>query len=314
MERFDPAQLATFAAVIEEGSFDAAARRLRVTPSAVSQRIKALESRMGQILVRRARPARPTEAGRVLARLAHQLSLLASEALTEIAGGTGDRPRIPVAVNADSLATWFLPALAALRRASFDIHQEDQDHSVALLRDGAVMAAVTAEPRPVRGCRVERLGAMRYLAVCSPNFRTGHLPDGATAAALPAAPVLVFNRKDGLQERFIRLVAALPGAGASGGPGAGTAEPAAGQRLDPPVTYLPSSQGFVDGARLGLGWGMVPEQMARTAIDAGELVEIVPGRWLDVPLYWQRWRLESPALAALTGAVRTAAAAGLRAA
>lgn len=288
MRPLDPAQLAAFTAVVEEGSFEAAARRLHVTPSAVSQRIKALESRMGQILVRRVRPSRPTEAGRVLARLAQQLTLLEGEALAALA--VGRTPRIPIAVNADSLATWFLPALRSVG-TSFDIHQEDQDHSVALLRDGAVMAAVTAEPRAVQGCRVEPLGAMRYLAVVSPDYRRRHLA-GHLTESLAAAPMLVFNRKDGLQERFLRTLT--------------------GHRLEPPVTYLPSSQGFVDAARLGLGWGMVPTQLAGPAIEAGELVEIAPGRGLDVPLYWQRWRLDSPTLATLTEAVRTTAATALR--
>jgi LysR family transcriptional regulator, chromosome initiation inhibitor len=286
----DPAQLAAFTAVIEEGSFEAAARRLHVTPPAVSQRIKALESRMGQVLVRRIRPTRPTEAGQVLVRLAHQLLLLEEEALAEITGGIGVA-RLPVAVNADSLSTWFLPALAALPAVTFDIHQEDQDHSAALLRDGAVLAAVTAEARPVQGCRVERLGSMRYLAVCSPAYHRRFLADGPTAAALSAAPVLVFNRKDALQARFTETLT--------------------GRRLDPPVTYLPSSREFVDATRLGLGWGMVPEQLARAALDDGGLVEIVPGRGLDVPLYWQRWRLDSPALVALSDAVRATAAEAL---
>jgi LysR family transcriptional regulator (chromosome initiation inhibitor) len=283
----DPAQLAAFAAVVEEGSFEAAARRLHVTPSAVSQRIKALESRMGQILVRRLRPSRPTEAGRVLARLAHQVALLEGEALAELS--VGRPPRLPIAVNADSLATWFLPALRSAELV-FEIHQEDQDHSAALLRDGAVMAAVTAEPRAVQGCRVEPLGAMRYLAVVSPDYRHRHLA-GPLAEALATAPMLVFNRKDGLQQRFLRTLT--------------------GRDLEPPVSYLPSSQGFVDAARLGLGWGMVPAQLAGAAIEEGELVEIAPGRGLDVPLYWQRWRLDSPALATLTEAVRATAAAAL---
>lgn len=291
MRPVDPAQLAAFAAVVEEGSFEAAARRLHVTPSAVSQRIKALESRMGQILVRRVRPSRPTEAGRVLARLAQQVALLEGEALAALA--VGRTPRIPIAVNADSLATWFLPALATTARtyrATYEIHQEDQDHSVALLRDGAVMAAVTAEPRAVQGCRAEPLGAMRYLAVVSPDYRRRYLA-GHLTEALAAAPMLVFNRKDALQERFLRALT--------------------GRALEPPVTYLPSSQGFVDAARLGLGWGMVPAWLAGPAIEAGELVEIAPGRGLDVPLYWQRWRLDSPALAGLTEAVRATAATAL---
>src|SRR5690606_29934022 len=148
-----------------------------------------------------------------------------------------------------------------------------------------------AEPRAVQGCRVEALGSMRYLAVISPGYRDRYLPDGPVPEALAAAPMLVFNRKDALQERFLRTLAGRP--------------------LDPPLTFLPSSHGFVDAARLGLGWGMVPEQMARPGLADGDLLEISPGLGLDVPLYWQRWKLDSPALAALTDAVRSAAATGL---
>lgn len=296
MTTLDLAQLAAFSAVVEEGGFDAAARRLHVTPSAVSQRIKALESQTGRILVRRSRPTRPTEAGQVLVRLARQLSLLESEALARLSDDAADPEglRLPVAVNADSVATWFLAALARVPQqhvTTFDIRQEDQDHSIALLRDGSVMAAVTTEPRAVQGCRSERLGAMRYRAVVSPEFHGRYFADGPTADALRAAPMLVYNRKDALQSRFAELLT--------------------GARPDPPVTYLPSSTGFLDAARLGLGWGMVPEQLAAPAIGAADLVEFAPGRTLDVPLYWQRWRLESASLAALTDAVRRQAAAAL---
>ncbi|MFW6090929.1 MAG: LysR family transcriptional regulator ArgP [Actinomycetota bacterium] len=299
MTTLDLAQLTALAAAVEEGSFDAAARRLHVTPSAVSQRIKALESQTGRILVRRSRPTRPTDAGQVLVRLARQLTLLESEAFARLSDDAADpeglRLRLPVAVNADSVATWFLDALATVPQrhvATFDIRQEDQDHSIALLRDGSVMAAVTTEPRAVQGCRVERLGAMRYRAVVSPEFHSRYFADGPTADALHAAPMLVYNRKDALQSRFAELLT--------------------GVRPDPPVTYLPSSTGFVDAARLGLGWGMVPEQLAAPGIDAADLVELAPGRTMDVPLYWQRWRLESSSLAALTDAVKRQAQASLR--
>ncbi|WP_166354938.1 LysR family transcriptional regulator ArgP [Phytoactinopolyspora limicola] len=302
--RIDADQLAAFAAVIDEGSFDAAARRLHVTPSAVSQRVKALENSVGRVLIQRTRPARATDAGQVLVRLAGQVALLEGEALADVAGGADvdsrrPPPRLPVAVNADSLATWFLPALADMpadQALTFDIRQEDQDHSIALLRDGSVMAAVTTEHRPVQGCRVELLGAMRYRAVAAPDFAHRYLgrPPGGSAPAgwalggLAVAPALIFNRKDGLQDRFLRDVLGMVG--------------------EPPVTYLPSSWGFVEAARRSLGWGMVPEGMARADLEAGDLVDLCPDRPLDVPLYWQRWRLESSALAALTRCVRACTA------
>jgi LysR family transcriptional regulator (chromosome initiation inhibitor) len=298
MNGLDPAQLAAFAAVIDEGSFEAAARRLHVTPSAISQRIKSLESRLGQVVVRRTRPAEPTEAGRVLQRLATQTQLIEHEALAALRGGmdgVAEPLRVPLAVNADSLSTWFLPALAKVRTelaATFDVRAEDQDYSAALLREGTVMAAVTADLRAVQGCRVEPLGAMRYFAIASPEFCARFLPDGPTSVALASAPMLMFNRKDALQERFLHALT--------------------GERLSPPVTYLPTSQGFLDAARLGLAWGMVPEQLLGTALSQAEVMELAPGRHLDVPLFWQRWRLDSAVLDAVTHAVHEAAAPALR--
>jgi len=287
----DHAQLTAFSAVVSEGSFEAAAHQLHVTPSAVSQRIKALESGLGQIVVRRTRPVEPTDAGRVLLRLANQTRLLEREALADLVVDDSVEPlRLSLAVNADSLSTWFLDALAAMPAeyaVTFDIRAEDQDHSIALLREGIVMAAVTTERSAVQGCRTEPLGAMRYLAVASPEFGARYFPDGPDAAALAQAPTLVFNRKDGLQHQFLTMLT--------------------GDDLDPPITYLPSSRGFLDAARLGLGWGLVPGLLAGDALDRGDVVELAPGRYLDVPLYWQRWRLESRALDTLTVALTAAA-------
>ncbi|WP_067508142.1 LysR family transcriptional regulator ArgP [Actinoplanes sp. TFC3] len=279
----DSQQLATFETVITEGSFDAAARALHITPSAVSQRIKALEQAVGQVLVRRTKPAEPTEAGQALVRLASQIALLSREAL-DAARGTATGGRISLVVNADSLHTWFLPVLTAVPGVSFDVHQDDQDYTADLLRAGTVMAAVTAQRVPVQGCRVEELGSMRYLAAAAP----GVFADYATT------PMIVLNRKDRLQHRFLAEMAGATQSAVAGGGG------------DPPVHYIPAAAAFVEAIKLGLGWGMVPEQVL------GDLAEIAPGRHLDVPLYWQCWRMESVGLQALTAAVKAAAATALR--
>lgn len=298
MHGLDSTQLRTLAAVVAEGSFEAAARLLHVTPSAVSQRVKALEETVGQVLVRRTRPCGATEAGRPLLRLAGQLALLEREALADargpLAGGRG-RSRVAVVVNADSLATWFPAALARLPEQlglSFDLRQDDQDHTAELLRDGSVTAAVTAQREAVQGCRVLRLGAMRYRALAAPALAAAHFADGLTPAALGGAPLIVFDRKDRVQHRFLRAVAGRP--------------------LDPPVHYVPSVPAFSEAIRLGLGWGLVPEQIADGDLAAGRCVDIAPGRHLDIPLYWQHWRLESEVLSALTGAVRAVATDALR--
>ncbi|SCF12209.1 transcriptional regulator, LysR family [Micromonospora haikouensis] len=290
----DPVQLATFQAVVEQGSFDAAARVLHVTPSAVSQRVKALEQAVGQVLVRRGRPCVPTAAGRPLVRLGGQVALLEHEALAAARGGLGAhaRTRVAVVVNADSLAGWFLPVLAAVPDVAFEVHTDDEGHTADLLRDGTVMAAVTAERVAVQGCRVQRLGAMRYVAVAAPAVASVWFAGRDPGEAFAAAPMVCFNRKDTLQHRFARAVAAGP--------------------VDPPTSYVPASASFTEAIRLGLGWGLVPEAVADVDVPAGRLVALAGGRHLDVPLHWQCWRLESAALSALTAAVRAAAATALR--
>jgi LysR family transcriptional regulator (chromosome initiation inhibitor) len=291
--RIDSRQLQAFAAVLREGSFDAAARALHITPSAVSQRIKGLEERLGRVLIRRGSPCSATEAGEALQRHAQQLQMLEAQALAPFGLGEGGAAALPlaIAVNADSLATWFAPALAALREQHdvvFDLHVEDQDHSSELLRQGRVMAAVTADPHPVQGCSVVALGAMRYLAVATPAFVARHFPDGVDAAALAAAPCSVFNAKDELQHRWMqRLVR---------------------RRLVPPQHRVPSTHGFIHAALHGLGWGMNPDVLVAPLLERGELVELVPGTALDVPLFWQHWRLEAAVLRDLTRHVRAAAA------
>ncbi|MFY1622812.1 LysR family transcriptional regulator ArgP [Micromonospora sp. WMMD735] len=290
----DPVQLATFQAVVTHGSFGAAARAMNVTPSAVSQRIKALEQAVGQVLVRRTRPCVPTAAGAPLVRLGGQVALLEQEALDTARGtlGDGTRTRVAVVVNADSLAGWFLPALTAVPDVLVDLHTDDEGHTARLLRDGTVMAAVTTERVAVQGCRVLRLGAMRYLAVAAPTLHAACFADRDPTTVFPTATMIRFDRKDTLQHRFARAFTR--------------------RDIDPPTHFVPGTAAFTEAVRLGLGWGLLPETVARPDLAAGRLVEPAPGRHLDVPLYWQYWRLESTALAALTAAVRAAASTALR--
>ncbi|MEU7299349.1 LysR family transcriptional regulator ArgP [Streptomyces sp. NPDC007206] len=285
-------QIRTLLAVVDEGTFDAAAAALHVTPSAVSQRVKALEQRTGRVLLQRTKPVRPTESGAVLVRYARQLARLERDARGELGlSGAGEPTRVSVAVNADSLATWFLPALTRVPGLCFELHREDEDHTAALLREGLVMAAVTTAADPVPGCAVRPLGRMRYLPVAAPEFTAAHLDGQPLPDALPEAPVVVFDRKDDFQDAFVRRL----GRGAAG-----------------PLRHLvPTSEGFLDAVAAGLGWGMVPEVQAEPLLAEGRLV-LLAREWMDATLYWQQWRLDSPALAALAEAVTATAASALR--
>jgi LysR family transcriptional regulator (chromosome initiation inhibitor) len=293
--RLDYAQLEALAAVVREGSFDAAARRLNVTPSAVSQRIRALEERCGAVLVTRDRPCRATEFGAPLCRHAERVALLEQElrqALPAgaIEAGPADVPTLRVAVNADSLATWFVSAAAAFAERHpplLDVVIEDQDHTVQALRRGDVLAAVTAHAAPVQGCRSVALGRLCYAAVASPSFAARHFASGVDARSLRRAPSLRFNAQDDLQDRWVRRHL--------------------GHALELPRHGLPSTTAFVEAARLGLGWGLNPVALVEPLLARGELVELVPGCRLDTPLHWQCTRLATPALEALTDSVRAAA-------
>jgi LysR family transcriptional regulator (chromosome initiation inhibitor) len=288
--------LRTLTALVDEGTFDAAARRLHVTSSAVSQRIRAMEQSAGKVLVQRTNPVVPTAAGDVVLRLARQVLLLDEDASAELRRGDagGGRVAVPLAVNADSLSTWFLEALAELPDdlgAVYEIHREDQEHTTSLLRSGTVMAAVTSTPEAVQGCAVEGLGTMRYLAVCSPGFADAHLGGRAGPAALEdldRVPVVDFDRKDDLQAGFVRTVT--------------------GREPRAPRHYIPASADFAKTILLGFGWGMVPEAQCLAEIGRGELVSLAPERPVDVRLYWQRWNLRSPLLDGLSSGLRAAAA------
>jgi LysR family transcriptional regulator (chromosome initiation inhibitor) len=287
--------VAAVAAVLREGSFERAAEALHLTPSAVSQRVKLLEERLGQPLVVRGAPCTATTAGALLARHAEALHLLEGE-LAEQLPGLGDTgpPTLPLAVNADSLATWFMPALAQLGRERgwlFDLRLEDQDHTAEQLARGEVLAAVTALATPQRGCRSLALGALRYRATASPAFVARHFGEGVNAATLAQAPCLVFNRQDRLQDRWI--------------------EAHLGRPLVVPRHWLPASQAFVDAARAGLGWGLNPEPLVQDLLARGILAELPGAAPVNVPLHWQTLRAADRLLQPLSAAVAEAARAVL---
>jgi LysR family transcriptional regulator, chromosome initiation inhibitor len=293
----DYAALAALAAVIREGSFERAALTLHVTPSAVSQRIRALEERVGCALVVRSQPCQATETGRRLCQHVDRVRLLEQElqgTLPALAPEGAARVALPVAVNADSLATWFAPALARYAADApvlVDLAVDDQDHTSEWLRSGAVLAAVTGSGRAASGCNSRPLGAMRYRAAASPAFVARHFAGGVGAGSLAQAPSLVFNSKDELQARWVRRLCH--------------------REVDLPRHRVPSSHAFVAAAVAGMGWGLHPQALIAPQLKAGSLVELVAHRPLDVALYWQHARAASTLLEPLTREVVAAAARAL---
>ncbi|MBG3877893.1 LysR family transcriptional regulator ArgP [Desulfovibrio oxamicus] len=292
------------AAVIREGGFERAARVLHLTQSAVSQRVKALEDQLGTVLVVRATPARATDEGRRLLAHCDKVGLLETDLAAALRPESGsdspdadapDIPHIPwttlpVAVNADSLATWFPDAVAPFlrtERALLDLSVDDQERTHLLLRDGHVAAAVSTRAAAVQGCRCLPLGRVDYLCLAAPDFAAQWFPAGLTEAALCRAPAVIFNRADEVHHQFLRV---LP-------PTAASFDRIARSL---PLHYIPSSERFVDVVAQGLAYGMIPLPQARQHLADGRLIDLAPGHAVPIRLYWHCWGLRTSLLDALT--------------
>ncbi len=287
--------LAALAAVVREGSFERAAKKLHVTPSAVSQRVKQLEERTGQVLVQRGNPCTGTEAGRRLCLHLEQVALLENElrrSNPDLLPQAPVAPTLKLAVNADSLSTWFMDAMAEFTAGGdelLDLRIDDQDHTAQALREGAVIGAVTGTSSQIPGCNSWPLGTMRYVAAASPSFVARYFAEGVSAEALARAPIMTFDRKDRLQDQWMQ---------ANG----------LASRNSGPRHFLPSNYGYVRACEIGMGWGMHPEVLIDEQLARGRLVPLIAGTPLDVPLFWALPRSAQTSLARLTDCVMRAAA------
>jgi LysR family transcriptional regulator (chromosome initiation inhibitor) len=254
---------------------------------------------VGQVLVLRGQPCSGTEAGRRLCLHLEQVALLENDLRRKnpelVPEGQTALPTLKLAVNADSLSTWFMGAMSAFTRDGnelLDISIDDQDHTAKRIREGEVLAAVTATSSAIPGCNTWPLGRMRYVAAASPDFIGRYLQDGVTPEAMARAPMMSYGRKDSLQDQWLQRL------GVEG-------------RRSTPRHFLPSNQGYTRACELGMGWGMHPPLMVAPQLADGSLVELLPGNDLDIPMYWAHARNAQASLQRLTDCVIQAAAACL---
>lgn len=296
----DARQLEALAAVVEHRGFGPAAQALSLTLAAVSLRIKALEDALGQRLLVRGKQVRATPAGQALLGHVKQVRLMEADLLSGLQGAEargGVRwQSLSVAINADSVASWFLPGVAPVlqrHRLLLEILIDDQDHTHDALKSGDVIGCVTTLAEPMRGCVAEPLGVMRYRCVAAPAVaQRCRTPAGAVSPhKLLSHPAIIFNRKDALQDAFLAQHFGL-------------------RQPNYPRHFAPAVEAFETAIELGLGWGMVPEQHL---VSRPGLQEVLPGATVDVALYWQHWAREAPSAQQLTQAVKAAAAQHLRA-
>ena len=301
MNTFDPHALECLAAIVEEGGFERAAQRLSITQSAVSQRLRALEAQAGTVLIVRSRPLKATPAGQLLLKHTKQMRLLRVDLdrdLRDLTPGGSKRARederISIAINADSIASWALPALDKLvcQGLPLEIITDDQDFTDEWLRSGQVLGCVTTLKQALRGCKVVPLGAMRYVAVAAPELVQQRLPEGLSPHNFRDIPFVAFNRKDDMQAEFVSQCFGL-------------------KRVTLSQLFVPSSEGQLRAVLAGWGASVVPELLAREPLAQGLLVNLVPAHSLSIQLYWHCWNLESEVLDALSTALTTAAAQAL---
>lgn len=278
MGQLDYRALAVLDAVVSHGSFEKAALALGITQSAVSQRIKALEDSSGRLLIVRGQPALPTGLGQRL--IVHHRHVQLMEAALDIdLGNHVSLPEVALAVDADSLATWFpstLQALLAPPRCQLDVRLADSDSALRLVRDGTVFGCVAAAPdvpgEQAAPTSVTPLGALRYVCVATPAFAGHWFGDGFSAEAVQLAPAAVSDR---------RLLARLLGE-------------EFGLHGPFPHHTLPVSAALSDCILGGLAYGLMPQRQAAAALADERLLELLPGRTLDVELSWHAWTLDTP--------------------
>lgn len=300
MRIFDVTALECLAAIVEEGGFERAALRLSITQSAVSQRLRALEAQVGTVLLVRSRPIKPTSAGRLLIKHTMQMRLLRADLETDLqdltpgVGAAREDDRISIAINADSIATWALPALDPLVQSGLplEIITDDQDFTHEWLGEGQVLGCVTTLKKALRGCKVLPLGVMDYVAVASRAYAQVHCPQGLTPHNFRQIPFVAFNRKDDVAVEFVERALGL-------------------RRVTLSQRFVPSSDGQVRAALAGWGATVVPELQARSWLASGDLVNLKPDVALPVDLYWHCWNLHSEVIDRLTEALSKAAAQAL---
>ncbi|MBW3516765.1 LysR family transcriptional regulator ArgP [Shewanella sp. NKUCC01_JLK] len=286
------ANLKALAVVVSEGGFDRAAKVLHITQSAVSQRIRQLEEKVGQSLLIRSNPVVATPTGKRLLRHYSQVQLLESELRAEMDADDPNHPTtVRIAVNADSLATWFLPALAGMfsRHAwLLELIVDDESYTHHLLKNGEAVGCVTTTEVPMAGCSSEFLGTMEYLCVATPEFAARYFSDlsdtpsfsdtssfnAINQVQLAKAPAVVFSTKDKLHEKFLAQYFNMT-------PGQWWQH------------TIPSSESFLEAINLSLGYGLVGHLQAKPLIDKGILIEITPERRMRVPLFWQHWNIKA---------------------
>ncbi|PTB19058.1 chromosome replication initiation inhibitor protein [Trinickia symbiotica] len=282
---FDSLQLKTFAVVVETGNYGRAAKLLNVSRGAVSQRIISLEDKFGtRLLIRKSMT--PTHAGERLLEHIQKQKLLEADTLERMKPCAGSRVRVGIAVNADSLATWFGPVACAIAKenVALELIVDDQDHTLSVLARGEAMGCISTARAAPPGFVAEPIGAMEYQCVATPPFVEANFAHGLNLGDVLAAPAVLFNRKDALHAKFLEQVLGFPVTGYA-------------------THHFPSPEALLMAICMGVGYGLVPALQVEPLIHSGDLVVLAPYSKLAVSLYWHHWKSALPAARAISDAI-----------
>jgi LysR family transcriptional regulator (chromosome initiation inhibitor) len=284
MGTLDYRALAVLDAVASQGSFEKAALALGISQSAVSQRIKALEDASGRLLIVRGQPAVPTGLGQRL--VSHHRNVKLMEAALDIdLGNKVSMPEIALAVDAASLATWFplsLQPLLSPPRCQLKVQQASQELALHLVQEGSVFGCIAAaQEHPdqhANGPDITPLGRMRYVCVATPVFAGHWFGDGFAAEAVRLAPAVVSDQD--MMARFLHETLGIAG--------------------PYPHHAMPLSAATTECIYGSLSYGLMPLAQISAALADERLVDLAPGRYIDVALNWHAWNLDTPFTRALT--------------
>jgi len=263
--------------VITEQSFDKAAEKLSITQSAISQRIKQLELLVAQPVLIRSQPPQTTEIGQKLLRHFRQVRQLEYDLVEQIMPDKVDAIlSVSIAINADTLASWFIPAMAPLLKRhpiELNLQIENESTTQKLLQRGEVFAAVSTYSQSFSGCKVSPIGQVIYILCATDDFKDKYFPNELTATALKNAPGVDFDRRDTMHSCYI--------------------EENYGLKVgDYPCHTVRSSEAFVQLAIEGVAYCLLPHTQANEYLASGQLVDLAPQQHLSQMLYWHSWLFE----------------------
>lgn len=262
--------------VQELQSFEAAAKKLHITQSAVSQRIKNLETHYGEPVLIRILPYKPTHLGESLICHFKRICLL-ERSLEQQLAHTKVKPHVSIALNRDSLETWFLDLIERtniFNNVTLEIIADDQELTLDYLRKGLVSACLSTSEKAIIGGSVTFLGNMEYLLVASPEFIEHYFSDKDQKKCLLNAPAIKFDKNDKLHERYLEKFFGLNGGGLS-------------------FHIVPSVRGFKKYILLGYGYGLIPKLDILKELKNKKLLQLHKDKVWKIPLYWHYWDIES---------------------